>query len=192
MRNIILASKSPRRIEMLKRYCESLKVFSPDTSEYVDENDSPQTTVMKIALEKGLDAYKNCNDKGIIIAADTVVYLDEIMGKPENEDDAYRMLKFLSGKIHKVYTGICIIDSINLIRTVDYEETLVEFNELSEDLIKSYLKTGEYTDKAGGYGIQGYGELLVKKIDGCYNNVKGLPLTKLNNLLTKHFSHKLL
>ena len=102
------------------------------------------------------------------------------------------MLKFLSGKTHKVYTGICIIDSVNLRKVVDYEETFVEFNELSDDLIKSYLKTGEYADKAGGYGIQGYGELLVKGIDGCYNNVKGLPLTKLNNLLTKHFSHKLL
>lgn len=192
MRNIILASKSPRRIEMLKRYCEDLKIVSPDTEEYVDENDSPQTTVMKIAFEKGLDVYKNCADKGIIIAADTVVYLDKIMGKPEDEYDAYNMLKFLSGKTHKVYTGICIIDSVNLRKVVDYEETFVEFNELSDDLIKSYLKTGEYADKAGGYGIQGYGELLVKGIDGCYNNVKGLPLTKLNNLLTKHFSHKLL
>lgn len=192
MRNIILASKSPRRIEMLGRYCDNLKIYSPDTKELVDEKDSPQTTVMKLALEKGLDAYTNCTDKGIIIAADTVVYLDKIMGKPENEDDAFNMLKSLSGKTHMVYTGLCIIDSISKVKVADYEETSVEFNDLSEDLITSYLKTGEYADKAGGYGIQGYGELLVKRIDGCYNNVKGLPLTKLNNLLTKHFSHKLL
>ena len=192
MKNIILASKSPRRIEMLGRYCRDLKVFSPGTRETIDENDSPQTTVMKLAFEKCFDAYESCNDKGIIIAADTIVYLDKIMGKPENEDDAYEILKFLSGNTHSVYTGICIIDNENLIKVVDYEKTSVEFNELSDDLIRNYLKTGEYTDKAGGYGIQGYGELLVKRIDGCYNNVKGLPLTKLNNILTKHFSHKLL
>ncbi|WP_312699518.1 Maf family protein [Sedimentibacter sp.] len=192
MKNIILASKSPRRIEMLERYCKDLKIFSPDTSEVINENDSPQTTVMKLAFEKCFDAYKYCDDKGIIIAADTIVYLNKIMGKPENEEDAYNMLKSLSGNTHSVYTGICIIDNENLIKAADYEKTSVEFNELSDDLIKSYLKTGEYADKAGGYGIQGYGELLVKRIDGCYNNVKGLPLTKLNNLLTKHFSHKLL
>ncbi len=192
MRNIILASKSPRRIEMLSRYCKNLIIFSPDTDENVDENDSPQTTVMKIAFEKGFKAYENCAEKGIIIAADTDVYLDKIMGKPNCEQEGYEMLKHLSGKIHKVFTGICIIDNISGKKVVDYDETLVEFNELSDYLIKSYLKTGEYADKAGAYGIQGYGELLVKGIHGCYNNVKGLPLTKLNNLLTKHFSHKLL
>lgn len=192
MVNIILASKSPRRIEMLSRYCKDLIIYSPNTEENVDENDLPQTSVMKIAFEKALNAYENCAEKGIIIAADTDVYLDKIMGKPENEQEAYKMLKFLSGKTHKVLTGICIIDSVNLKKIVDYEETTVEFNELSDNLIKSYLKTGEYADKAGSYGIQGYGELLVKGINGCYNNVKGLPLTKLNNLLTKHFSHNLL
>ncbi len=192
MINIILASKSPRRIEMLRRYCNNLIIYSPDTEEKVDDNDNPQTSVMKIAFEKALYAFENCTEKGIIIAADTDVYLDKILGKPENEQEAYEMLKSLSGKTHKVYTGICIIDSISLKKVVDYEETSVEFNELSEDLIRSYLKTGEYADKAGSYGIQGYGELLVKGIEGCYNNVKGLPLTKLNNLLTKHFSHKLL
>src|SRR5690606_28176532 len=116
------------------------------------------------------------------IAADTIVYLNGIMGKPKNIDEAFHMLKSLSGKTHSVFTGICIIDTETNKKVVDYEKTIVEFNELSDEFIEKYLQTGEYTDKAGAYGIQGYGELLVKRIEGCYNNVKGLPITKLNNL----------
>lgn len=192
MKNIILASKSPRRIEMLGKYVKNIIVYSPDTQEIVNKIDLPQTTVMKIALEKALTVANKCEDKGIIIAADTVVYLDKIMGKPKDYDEGFEMLRVLSGKIHSVYTGICIVDNEDGRKVVDFEETLVEFNELSDDFIKKYLETDEYKDKAGAYGIQGYGELLVKGIQGCYNNVKGLPLTKLNSLLTKHFSHKLL
>ncbi|MGD9568490.1 MAG: nucleoside triphosphate pyrophosphatase [Sedimentibacter sp.] len=192
MKNIILASQSPRRIEMLKKYVKDIIIYAPDTEESMDDNDLPQTSVMKIALEKALKVADSCESKGIIIAADTVVYMDKIMGKPKDYNEGFEMLKALSGKEHSVFTGICIIDNEDKKKVVDFEETLVEFNELSDDFIRKYLETGEYKDKAGAYGIQGYGELLVKKINGCYNNVKGLPLTKLNNLLTKHFSHNLL
>ncbi|WMJ75882.1 MULTISPECIES: nucleoside triphosphate pyrophosphatase [unclassified Sedimentibacter] len=192
MRNIILASKSPRRIEMLEKYVKNLKIFSPDMEESVDENDLPETTVMRLAFEKAAKVAETCDEKGIIIAADTVVYLDTIMGKPNDYDEGFEMLKLLSGKTHKVFTGICIIDNENNRKVVDYEETLVEFNKLSDNFIKRYLDTGEYGDKAGAYGIQGYGELLVKGIHGCYNNVKGMPLSKLNKLLAKHFSYNLL
>ncbi len=192
MRKIILASQSPRRIEMLSSYVKELSVYAPDTEETVDENDLPETTVMKIALEKALKVADLCTEKGIIIAADTIVYLNKIMGKPKDYYDGFEMLKILSGKRHSVFTGVCIIDNENNKKVIDYEETFVEFNELSDDFIRKYLETGEYKDKAGAYGIQGYGELLVKGINGCYNNVKGLPLVKLNNLLTKHFSHNLL
>lgn len=192
MKKIILASKSPRRIEMLKRYVNDIIIYSPDTEEKVNSFDFPQTTVMKVAFEKALKAYSNCQDKGLIIAADTIVYFDKIMGKPKNKGEAYEILSFLSGKTHYVFTGICIIDTETSKKIVDYEKTKVSFNDFSQDFIKRYLKTNEYFDKAGAYGIQGYGELLVKEIHGCYNNVKGLPLTKLNNLLTKHFSQNLL
>lgn len=192
MKNIILASKSPRRIEMLSKYLENIIVFSPDTDELVNEMDFPETTVMKIAFEKAWKASSDFETKGIIIAADTVVFLDKIMGKPKDDEEAFSMLKSLSGKTHSVYTGICIIDSEDGTKVVDYEKTLVEFNHLTDDFIRRYLETGEHLDKAGAYGIQGFGELMVKKIDGCYNNVKGLPLTKLNTILTKHFSLKLL
>ena len=192
MKNIILASKSPRRIEMLSKYFNNLKVYSPDTHETVNELDFPETTVMKIAFEKAYKSSCDCEEKGLIIAADTIVFLDKVMGKPRDEKEAFYMLKSLSGKTHFVYTGICLIDNETNVKVVDFEKTVVEFNELSDDFIKRYLKTGEFADKAGAYGIQGYGELMVKKIDGCYNNVKGLPLTKLNNMLDRYFSLRLL
>ncbi len=192
MEKIILASKSPRRMEMLGKYIKNIIVYSAGTEEIVDENDLPKITVMKIALAKALAAAESCGDKGIVIAADTVVYLDKIMGKPKDYNEGFEMLKSLSGKTHSVFTGICIINSENNKKVVDYEETVVEFNELTDDFIKRYLDTGEFKDKAGAYGIQGYGELLVKNIHGCYNNVKGLPIVKLNSLMTKHFSRDLL
>ena len=192
MKKIILASKSPRRIEMLKRYIKDIMIWAPHAEERINNFDYPQTTVMKVAFEKALNVYSANNDDSLIIAADTIVYLNKIMGKPKDESDAFFMLQSLSGKIHYVYTGICIIDTETKKKVIDYEKTAVEFNCLTDEFIKRYLKTNEYADKAGAYGIQGYGELLVKEIHGCYNNVKGLPLTKLNNLMTKHFSYTLL
>jgi len=192
MNKIILASKSPRRIEMLSKYLEDIKIYVSEIHESVNQNDLPQTTVMKIAFEKANAVLKVCEEQGIIIAADTIVYLDETMGKPKNYDEGFEMIKNLSGKEHKVFTGICIIDTVLNKKVVDYEETIVEFNILSDEQIIKYLNTGEYKDKAGSYGIQGYGEILVKKINGCYNNVKGLPLSKLNYLLKVHFSLELL
>jgi len=195
MKKIILASKSPRRIKMLSKYLENIRVISADIEENVNNNDSPQTTTMKIAFEKAAAVYDILNEQnedGIIISADTVVYLDHIMGKPESYEDAFDTLKYLSGKEHSVYTGICIWDIVSNVKVVDFEETTVVFNHLTDEDIRNYLKTKEYADKAGSYGIQGYGELLVKKIDGCYTNVVGLPLNKLNILLKKHFSRSLL
>ena len=191
MKKILLASSSPRRIEMLKRYGD-ITIYAPKAKEIVNSFEYPQTTVMKVAFEKALNTYSKCEEKALIIAADTIVYLDKIMGKPKNETEAYKMLSLLSGKTHYVFTGICIIDTESSKKVVDYEKTLVVFNELTGELIERYLRTNEYLDKAGAYGIQGYGELLVKEIHGCYNNVKGLPITKLNTLLTKHFSQNLL
>lgn len=195
MKKIILASKSPRRIEMFSKYLENIRVISADIEEKVNISDSPHTTTMKIAFEKAsavYDVLKEQNEDGIIISADTVVYLNHVIGKPENYEDAFNTLKYLSGKEHSVYTGFCIWDIVSNIKVVDFEKTIVVFNCLTDDDIRNYLKTKEYEDKAGSYGIQGYGEILVKKIDGCYNNVVGLPLNKLNILLKKHFNQGLL
>ena len=195
MKKIILASKSPRRIEMLSKYLDNIRVISADIEEIVNPHDTPQTTTMKIAFEKASaarDLLINQKEEGLIISADTIVYLEHVMGKPESYEDAFNTLRYLSGKEHSVYTGICILDIMSNKKVVDYEETAVVFNHLTDDDIRNYLKTKEYEDKAGSYGIQGYGELLVKKIDGCYNNVVGLQLNKLNILLKKHFSCSLL
>ena len=191
MKKIILASSSPRRIEILKKYVDII-IYPPSINEKINSFELPQTTVMKAAFQKALDVYSKCDEKLLIIAADTIVYSDQIMGKPKDEAEAYEMLSLLSGKTHCVYTGICIIDRSSSKKAADYERTSVTFNCLTDEIIKKYLKTNEYKDKAGAYGIQGYGELLVKEIHGCYNNVKGLPVTKLNNLMTKHFSQSLL
>lgn len=188
MKKIILASKSPRRIEMISKYSENIKIYSPEIDETVQCGDLPQTTVMKLAFKKAEAVLSMCEEDGIVIAADTVVYLDKIMGKPSDYREGFEMIKSLSGKKHSVFTGICICDTSSGKKVLDYEETQVFFDDLTDDEIIRYLNTGEYKDKAGGYGIQGYGELLVKRIDGCYNNVKGLPLSRLNYLLKKHFS----
>jgi len=191
MKKIILASSSPRRIEILKKYTD-ITICKPETEETVNSFDYPQTTVMKSAFEKASSILSKCEEDALIIAADTLVYLDKIMGKPKSEEEAFQMLSYLSGKTHAVFTGICIIDRGSLKKVVDYEETSVVFYDLSKDFIERYLKTREFVDKAGAYGIQGYGELLIKEIHGCYNNVKGLPVAKLNSLLTNHFSVSLL
>lgn len=192
MKKIILASKSPRRIEMLSKYSANIKIYSPETDETVQWGDQPQTTVMRLAFKKAQEVLSMCEEDGLIVSADTVVYLDRIMGKPSDYREGFEMIKALSGRKHKVFTGICICSTYSGKKVLDYEETDVFFNDLTDDEIARYLNTGEYIDKAGGYGIQGYGELLVKRIDGCYNNVKGLPLSRLNYLLKKHFSYVLL
>lgn len=192
MKKIILASKSPRRIEMLKKYKIQMEIIPSDIIEVINSNDSPETIVMSLAFQKAEDISHKCNENCLVIAADTIVYLNEILGKPSDRDDGYKMLKLLSNRIHYVYSGICIIDCKDNKKIIDYEETKVEFKKLSENTIKSYLDTNEYVDKAGAYGIQGYGELLVKNIVGCYNNVKGLPISRLNELLIKHFNYNLL
>lgn len=115
-----------------------------------------------------------------------------ILGKPKDEWDSFNMIKLLSGREHNVVTGISIIEADSNIKIIDYEKTKVVFRKLSDDKIKNYIETNEYEDKAGGYGIQGYGEILVERIEGCYSNVVGMPVFKLDYLLEKYFNISLL
>lgn len=185
MREFILASSSPRRIEILKALHMDFEII-PSNYEEVIIQMAPQELVIEFARNKAIDVAKRTACNKIIIAADTIVFKDnEILGKPKNREDAYRMLKKLSGSSHSVMTGICLIDNDSNSIFVDYEETLVYFKELSEEDIKYYIESKEPLDKAGAYGIQGLGSIFVKKIDGCYFNVVGLPVFKLNNLLGK-------
>lgn len=173
---LILASKSPRRIELLKLAGFTYEVIPAVSEEKTNPDLTPCETVMRLAYQKATEISLKHPDDTVIGADTIVVYDGEIMGKPIDVDDAFRMLKKLSGNVHSVYTGVCIRNG-NREHTF-YEETKVEFYSLSDEEITGYIKTGEPMDKAGAYGIQEKGSLLVKRIDGDYFNVVGLPLSR--------------
>lgn len=185
MADIILASGSPRRRELLTTAGIEFSVMVADIVEKIPCGEKPCNVVMSLALQKA-QAVAVSNPQSIVIGADTVVSLgNEILGKPKTEADAIKMLKELSGKIHHVYTGVAIVKDKKVKNF--YVETKVEFFELSEDEIERYVATGEPMDKAGAYGIQGKGCVLVKKIDGDYFNVVGLPISKVYRELSDFY-----
>lgn len=185
--NIVLASASPRRKEILENYNVKFNIIKSEIDEVILGHESPVQAVVRLALEKGIDvASKNQGD--LVIAADTIVVLnDKILGKPKDESDAYKTLNSLSGREHQVVTGISLINIAENKKVVDYVVSEVKFKHLSDKVISDYLKTGEFQDKAGAYGIQGYGALLVDEIKGDYFNIVGLPISKLSDLLIKYF-----
>lgn len=181
---IILASNSPRRREILSQLGVEYEIKPSDYDEKEEESD-PYKMVMLLAHNKARSIAKGMKEEALVIGADTIVYKDEIMGKPKDRADAAAMLTRLSGTTHSVITGISVIKTPEMITVTDYEETLVKFKVLSQDEIKAYVDSGETADKAGAYAIQGLGSLLVEKIDGCYFNVVGLPVYKLSTILEK-------
>lgn len=190
MEKIILASGSPRRKEILQK---NNVVFETYVSQ-VDENFSTHYTkeqiAMQLALKKALDAEKHYNE-GIIIAADTIVYMNEILGKPKDKKHAVYMLNKLNGRMHEVITGVCVLRVKSIERAVFFDTTQVFFKQLNQDEINQYVDSGETWDKAGSYAIQGKGKELVKHIKGDYYNVMGLPFKKLRLVLNRHFNVKL-
>lgn len=186
MKNIILASSSPRRKELLENLGLCFSTISVDIDESLLPEESPRDAVRRLARTKALAAIPRLNGDSIIIAADTIVVLDgQVMGKPIDEKDALYKLSRLSGCSHEVITAICI-RSGGQVCEVEDETTRVYFRPLSEGEIRNYVASGEPMDKAGAYGIQGRGGLLVDKIEGCYCNVVGLPLSRLYQMLKKH------
>jgi nucleoside triphosphate pyrophosphatase len=183
---IYLASKSPRRRKLLRQLGIKFKSFSVNSMEEFFDGEHPVECVKRIAIEKMEIANKKVND-GIIITADTIVVLNKkVIGKPLSEQDAIRILSMLSGKIHTVYTGFCVLNQKTNKQIVSYERTEVEFCQLKKDEIVDYVKGGSPMDKAGAYGIQDdFGAVFVRRINGCYYNVVGLPLTKVYNTLRK-------
>ncbi len=177
---IYLASKSPRRRKLLKQVGLNFKAFSVDLHEEIMDGEHPVQTVKRLALHKMEEAKKKISE-GIIITADTIVVLNkEIIGKPKNKKDAQKILKKLSGNTHSVYTGFAIYNSVTRKTIVNSEKTSVTFREITNNEIKDYIASESPMDKAGAYGIQDdFGAVFVKKINGCYYNVVGLPLSKL-------------
>jgi len=176
---IYLASKSPRRRKLLKQIAVKFKSLSLDLNEDIIDGEHPVRTVKRLALHKSDAAIKKIKS-GIVITADTIVVLNnEIIGKPKNKKDAFDILSRLSGKTHSVYTGFVICNISTGRKIVDYEKTKVTFRKILPEEIRNYIKTGSPMDKAGAYGIQDdFGAVFVKKINGCYYNVVGLPLAK--------------
>lgn len=188
---IILASKSPRRAEILKNIGAEFEIMPADTDEYVPDGTSPEEAVKMISAGKAeCIAEKNGGADTLIVSADTVVvYGGEIIGKPKDETHAFEILKRLSGHTHAVYTGFTL--RLGDKAYSDFEKTEVDFRMLSDDEIYRYIKSGEPMDKAGAYGIQEKGAVFVSGIRGDYFNVMGLPICRINETAKKIFGVRL-
>ena len=179
---LILASASPRRKELLSLIAPDFEVRPADVAEEVGAGLSPEETVKALARLKGEAVFRGAGPEEAVIAADTLVYLDGVsLGKPKDEAEAFSMLRALSGRTHEVFTGVYL-------RLGEAERTFavrteVEFYPLSDEEIRAYIATGEPFDKAGGYGIQSKGALLVKGVCGDYANVVGFPVARVARAL---------
>ena len=190
-KKIILASGSPRRSEILSNIGIEFTIVKScaDESSISPEGIPVDMYVQELALLKATEVYSRVAAKdALIIGADTVVSIDgDILGKPKDDEDAFRMLKSLSGKTHQVYTGYCVVNTNDGYSVCGAQCTEVTFAQLTDDDIHEYVHTGETSDKAGSYAIQGKGVMLVEKINGDYFNVVGLPVRSLVELMKKEF-----
>ena len=176
---LVLASASPRRRELLESAGFRILVQPQGIDETVLSNEKPVAYARRVALEKAQAC--SSESRQVVLAADTVVAFEEtILGKPEDDEHAFRILSTLSGQIHYVHTAVVVLGTETL---VDVVTTRVQFRELSDADIQRYINTGDGRDKAGSYGIQSKGGWLVDKVTGCYTNVVGLPLPRTIELL---------
>ena len=182
--HFILASASPRRIELLKELGWNFTVKPSDSEEVLICGERPEDTACRLAEMKASNVAE-ANPGEWVVGADTLVALGTTsLGKPKNDKEAFAMIAMLQGKTHRVITAVAVISPEGE-KYVEYETTNVVFRPLSDEEIASYIALGESLDKAGAYAIQGRGMLLVERIDGCYFNVVGLPVQKLSVLLAK-------
>ena len=178
---IILASASPRRRQLLSLLTTAFLVEASSADETSSETD-PRRLVCELARRKAMDVAKR-HKNAVIIAADTVVYASgEILGKPKSEAEAENMIRRLADRTHSVHTGVCILRADTREMLTKAERTLVEFAAMSDDEIAMYLSAGDHMDKAGAYGIQGFASRFIRRIDGCFFNVMGLPVHLLYNM----------
>lgn len=174
---LILASGSPRRKELIRLISREVKIFPADIDESIPDAIDPEQAPEYLAVQKALAVAKRFPDDTVIGCDTSVLIGGQILGKPKDAADAKRMLRLLSGATHQVITGCAILQGERIVRFS--ESTAVTFYELTDDEIEAYVGTGEPADKAGAYGIQEYGALLVKGIEGDYLNVVGLPVARL-------------
>jgi len=184
-KKLILASISPRRENLLRMIGFDFEVVNSQVDEQSEVYTIPEVHVLELAQKKALKVAEKI-DGGLIIGADTVVVLNnQILGKPKDAKQAKEILQQLSGKTHEVYTGFAIVEKPSGEMLSEFVKTLVSFRKLADEEIDRYIQSGSPFDKAGGYGIQDQGALFVQKIDGCFYNVMGLPVTKLYQALEK-------
>jgi septum formation protein len=182
-RRLILASSSPRRRYLLRLIRLPHEVVEPRISEADHADEDPVRHVLTLAGLKA-KSVRHGYEEGYILGADTIVVLDgKILGKPVGVDDARAMLTRLRGRVHEVYTGLSLVDAAGRGETQGYEMTRVKIRAMEAWEIDAYIATGEPMDKAGSYGIQGYGAGIVEKVVGCYFNVVGLPIVRLLRLI---------
>jgi len=181
--DLVLASASPRRQELLRLLQVEFEVLPSQIPETSKANETAPELVQRLAQAKAMWAQK-IKPKSVIVGADTVVVCDEqILGKPHSREAARNMLNRLSGRDHDVLTGVCTLYEQQC--QVDFSRTVVQFSPLSSQEIEAYLDTREPFDKAGAYAIQGFGSRFIRRIDGCYFNVVGLPISLLYQMLQK-------
>jgi septum formation protein len=197
---IVLASKSPRRQEIISKYIKDFEIVESQVEEVMDSQMDPAALAMSLAYQKAADVQRQVAHDDLVIAADTIVVnasvmdasavVKRVLGKPKDRADAKAMILSLAGKAHLVITGIALIQGET--KVVDHQCTRVTFSAMSEAEVEAYLDAGDYGDKAGAYGIQGYAEPFIQEIRGSYSNVVGLPVERLYPLLKTHFNVNLM
>lgn len=188
MFKLVLASASPRRIELLKQIGLKFEIMPANIDEYSGDFQDAGKYAMEMSSRKALAVAEKIKaskgEEAIVLGADTVVTIDGlILGKPQDSSDAARMLKILENRWHQVITGVTLVNTANMQTITEKEVTSVKMPAFAEGFIDRYISTEEPYDKAGSYAVQGFGSLMVERIDGCYFNVMGLPLFRLSNML---------
>ena len=190
MSKIYLASTSPRRVELLRSLGLEFSVLPVEVSESYSTEESPRLYVQRMARQKALQGAEGLTE-GLVIAADTVVVIDDmVLGKPQTRDDAARMLRLLQGRVHRVISGVALYCARTHRCLTAAEETEVKFAAMTDQEVQWYISTGEPLDKAGAYGVQGKGAVFIEWVRGSYSNVVGLPL-RLLYLLAKQLGYPL-
>lgn len=183
---LILASSSPRRKELLERLGIEFEVIPSLMDEVYRDGESPKDFALRASTEKALAVASGLSSDSVVIGADTIVVVDgEILGKPQDIEDAKSMLEKISGREHNVITGFSIVKPKDQILHREYVESRVKIKTLAPWEIEGYIKTREPMDKAGAYGAQGIGAFMIEQIQGSYTNVVGLPISQLIDMLTR-------
>jgi septum formation protein len=183
---LILASSSPRRQELLRNAGFEFEVDPSSVPENLLPGEAPEALVRRLAREKAREVAARSPAGSLVLGADTAVVVDgAVLGKPTDAEDASRMLRMLSGRSHRVLTGECLVRAPGRLEALEHSSTLVWFRDLSEAEIQGYVSSGEPMDKAGAYAIQGRAARFVTRIEGCYSNVVGLPVSLVDEVLRR-------